>query len=69
MGLRKKLFVYPVSMCLLNRSPPIHSSTKAKRPFWSVLDGEPLRQAMNWSPKHWKEALKECWLLKKKEEL
>ena len=44
-------------------------STKAKRPFWSVLDGEPLRQAMNWSPKHWKEALKECWLLKKKEEL
>ena len=43
--------------------------TKARRPVWSVLDGEPLRLAMDWRPMHWKEALKECWRMKKTIEL
>ena len=38
--------------------------TPAKRPSWSVLDGEPLRAKMGWPPIHWKEGLERCWELK-----
>ena len=39
--------------------------TAARRPAWSVLDGEPLRNEMGWTGIHWTEALQRCWELKK----
>ncbi len=38
--------------------------TAAKRPAWSVLDGEPLREFMGWEELSWQEALRRCWSLK-----
>jgi dTDP-4-dehydrorhamnose reductase len=38
--------------------------TPARRPVWSVLDGEPLRARMGWPAMHWKEGLEICWRLR-----
>lgn len=38
--------------------------TPAVRPAWSVLDGEPLREAMGWPRCTWEAALAEVWALK-----
>ena len=39
--------------------------TPAKRPSWSVLDGEPLRREMGWPVVTWQEGLQRCWEFKK----
>jgi dTDP-4-dehydrorhamnose reductase len=39
--------------------------TPAKRPAWSVLDGEPLRLQMGWPVTTWQEALQRCWELRR----
>lgn len=39
--------------------------TPARRPAWSVLDGEPLRREMGWPTVTWQEGLQRCWEFKK----
>lgn len=39
--------------------------TPARRPAWSVLDGEPLRREMGWPVMTWQEGLERCWQFKK----
>ena len=38
--------------------------TAARRPAWSVLNGEPLRKEMNWERVSWEAALERCWRLR-----
>ena len=39
--------------------------TPARRPAWSVLDGEPLRMEMGWPVVTWQEGLQRCWEFRK----
>lgn len=48
----------------INPVPTSAFPTAAKRPSWSVLDGEPLREFMGWDEVTWQEALRRCWSLK-----
>ena len=48
----------------VNPVPTSAFPTAAKRPSWSVLDGEPLREFMGWEELSWQEALRRCWSLK-----
>ena len=46
--------------CKVNPIPSSAYPTKAKRPFYSVLDKSKIKQTFNLEIKHWEEGLKQC---------
>ena len=46
--------------CKVNPIPSSAYPTKAKRPFYSILDKSKIKQTFNLEIKHWEEGLKQC---------